>query len=190
MPIFDHFSVIAPWYDRFIHFENVDRIASLLDLPVHGWLLDAGGGTGRIAQALTALASSIVIVDLSFGMVVQAAGKDGLKTVCSQTERLPFSDGSFERIIMVDAFHHVCDQIKTAKELWRVLKPGGRMVIEEPDIRSRSVKLVAVLERIALMQSHFLTPSRIEGLFTYGNSRTWIVAEDHTSWVIIEKVSP
>ena len=38
---------------------------------------------------------------------------------------------SFERVIMVDALHHVYNHARAAAELWRFVKPGGRIVIEE-----------------------------------------------------------
>ena len=47
---------------------------------------------------------------------------------------------------MVDALHHVADQEATIRELWRLLKPGGRIIIEEPDIRRFEVKLLALIE--------------------------------------------
>ena len=88
---------------------------------------------------------------------------------------------------MVDALHHVCDQTITADELWRVLKPGGRLVIEEPDVRTRAVKLMALAEKIALMRSHFLSPPEIAALFDRANALTTIERDGYISWVVIDK---
>ena len=46
-------------------------------------------------------------------------------------------------------------------ELVRVLEPGGRILIEEPDLTLLAVKLVAVAEKLLLMESHFRTPEAI-----------------------------
>jgi ubiquinone/menaquinone biosynthesis C-methylase UbiE len=190
MPIksLDHFSFLAPFYDHVIHLESVEKIIASADLPTSGMLLDVGGGTGRVSEALQGMASSRVIADLSLGMLRQASAKDGLRTVCSHSEKLPFADETFERIIMVDALHHVCDQEETAQELWRVLKSGGRIVLEEPDIRIFSIKMVALFEKLALMRSHFLPPSKIKDLFHSPNARSHIEQDGHNARVIVQKV--
>jgi demethylmenaquinone methyltransferase/2-methoxy-6-polyprenyl-1,4-benzoquinol methylase len=132
-PAFDHFSLFAPFYDRVFDFLDPTRLRELLELPTAGRLLDAGGGTGRVAQALRGLAGQIVVTDLSAAMLRRAADKDGLYPVRAHAERLPFPDASFDRILVVDAFHHFCDQAEAAADLWRVLVPGGR-----PTTRTRT----------------------------------------------------
>ena len=189
MQLFDHFGWIAPFYDRI--FQHGDRawLFELLKLPTDGNLLDAGGGTGRIAQLLRDRVSKVVVVDLSLEMLQQASAKTGLLTVCSHSENVPFYENTFDRILMVDALHHVCDQAETAQELWRVLKPGGRLVIEEPDFRTFGVKLLAVAEKLLGMRSHFLKPESIADLF--GDPRAQICIEKSENnfnvWVIVDK---
>jgi SAM-dependent methyltransferase len=155
MPLFDHFDFLAPIYETFIPPKDPQEMWDFADLPASGALLDAGGGTGRVAQFMSDKANPVVVVDLSCKMLSEARQKDGLRPVCSHTEKLPFPDETFARIIMVDALHHVCDQRGTVDELWRTLKPGGRLVIEEPDLRLFGVKLLALAEKLALMRSHF-----------------------------------
>ena len=187
MPIFDHFSFLAPFYDRVIKPRDPEHLVRLLGLPVDGHLLDAGGGTGRVSQALQEYAGSVVIVDLSLEMLIQAQAKNGFRIACSHTESLPFPAESFESVVMVDALHHVCDHLETANELWRVLKPGGRIVIEEPDISTLTIKLVAIAEKLALMRSHFISPERIKSLFPYSNAIVNIEKEGYNAWVVVEK---
>lgn len=88
---------------------------------------------------------------------------------------------------MVDALHHVANQSETASELWRVLKPGGLIIIEEPNIHTLRVKLLAIAEKLALMRSHFLSPEQIVELFDGTNSRKHIELVDTMAWVVIEK---
>lgn len=180
---FDHFDVIAPIYAR-VTYSALGKMRELAGLPVKGRLLDIGGGTGRVASALLQDVDEVVIADVSMGMLRQTH-RSTLQPVCSHSESLPFPDGYFERVIMVDALHHVINQPASAREMLRVLKPGGRIVIEEPDINTFGVKLIALAEKLLLMRSHFLSPLRIASLFPDGSTN--IVSEDSSAWVVISK---
>ena len=108
--MFDHFGFLAPVYEKFITPKQPETLIRLLDLPINGTLLDAGGGTGRVSGFLSKHVDQVVLADLSEKMLSQSHGKDELQPVCSHAEKLPFPDEAFDRIIMVDALHHVCDQ--------------------------------------------------------------------------------
>ena len=184
---FDHFDFIAHLYNRVGPFSAPGLLHDILDLSSDSMLLDAGGGTGRVAEALQCRVRDVVVADLSRGMLCHAADK-GLSTACSKAEQLPFAPSSFEHIIMVDALHHVFDQRQTISELWRVLKPGGRIVIIEPNIHKFVVKLIAFGEKILLMRSHFLPPEEIVALFTSLNSHVQLISRDNDAWICVEKV--
>ena len=180
-----HFDWVAPFYDRAIPFARLERMLEILALPGNGWLLDAGGGTGRIAAALCSHIDRVIVADVSTGMLAQACAK-GLIALNAETEHLSFPADTFDRVLMVDALHHVIHQNETIRELYRVLKPGGRLVIEEPDIRTFPVKLIAVAEKLALMRSHFLTPLEISSMLP-SDAQTTTVVQDYTAWIIAEK---
>jgi len=187
MPLLDHFNFIAPFYDRAVPLKNSEKIIGLVNCPVSGKLLDAGGGTGRVSTAFNGKCADIVLSDVSLGMLRQAKVKDALQLTCAQTECLPFQDNAFERVIMVDAFHHVCNHAETALELWRVLIPGGRIVIQEPDINSFVVKLVSLVEKLVLMRSHFISAERIAALFNHHNASIKIQRDGFNAWIVIDK---
>lgn len=188
MPILDHFGLIAPYYDKVFQPGELDTLFDLIGVPIQGTILDVGGGTGRISQYLGDQAERIIVADLSLEMLIQANNKNRLLAACSHAEQLPFNTSEFDRIIMIDALHHVCNHQETADELWRVLKPGGRIVVEEPDIRKFGVKALALVEKLLGMRSHFIPPPKIAALFGE-ESKMDIKSNGYISWVIIDKPS-
>jgi len=182
---FDHFDFIAPVFAR-ISYASMETMLEMADLPKGGSILDVGGGSGRVARLLRDYADDVLIADPSFGML-QQANQTELKLTCSTSEAIPFPDEYFSRVIMVDALHHVVDQAVTAREMYRVLKHGGKIVIEEPDIRVFGVKLIAIAEKLLLMRSKFLSPDQIVELFSFDSARVNVHTEDGNAWVVIEK---
>lgn len=187
MPILDHFSWLAPWYDRLASPPDVQYWQGVLQLPCAGWLLDVGGGTGRLSHPMRELTGGVVLVDVAFGMLIEAQRKASLRIAMSEGEQLAFPSDCFDRIMMVDALHHVRDQKLVARELARVLKTNGRLVIIEPDIDSWAIRLVALFEKLLLMRSHFLRADEIAALFADENLRVQITKRDRSIWVSVEK---
>ena len=183
----DHFGFLAPFYEKFIMPKFPEKILTLAQLDAAGNVLDIGGGTGRVASFFIGRASEIYIADESIGMLREAQKKDSLLPVCGKSEGLPFGNETFNRIIMVDALHHVKNQKESALELWRLIKPGGKIIIEEPDIRTFAVKLIALAEKVAFMRSHFLDIAQIAALFDNRNAVISMHAEEHMVWVVIGK---
>ncbi len=183
----DHFRYVARIYDRIIRPPDSERLARVLKLPVDGPVLDLGGGTGRVSSLLGTLAGAAVVTDFSMPMLRQAAAKGGLLPVRAVGEALPFSDGTFDRVLIVDALHHFRNQGQAIDEALRVLRPGGRLAIEEPDIGRFVVRAVAILERLILMRSRFHEPLQIIEMIgerglparieDYHFFRAWIVAD-------------
>lgn len=184
----DHFDIIAPLYDRLIKLAVDPALVDILKLPTDGRLLDAGGGTGRVSQTLVKHTGQVVVCDFSQRMLKQAKKKGHLQPVRARVEKLPFPDESFDRILVVDALHHFKKPVETIGEFARVLKPGGRLVIEDFDPNQFAVKLIAWGEKLALMGSHFFTPDQIEKMVADTGLKPEIRRNGKTSiWVSGEK---
>jgi len=171
----DHFDLIARFYDRMFHFLSPERLMSLLQPQPSERILDIGGGTGRVSQTFGD-AYVVVVCDPSWGMLREARQKQ-MVACCGLAEHLPFADGAFDRVVMVDTFHHLRDQHAAAKETLRVLRPGGRLVIEEPDIRRWAVKWVALGERLLLMRSRFYSIGDLARVFKEAGARIAAIEE-------------
>jgi len=162
---FNHFDVISGIYDRWRRFDSSHPLIDLLDLPANGIILDIGGGTGRVARALTGKGRRVVVIDISAGMLLKARGKAGLVPLISDSAALSFPAERIDRVLIVDALHHIKKQQETIDEICRLLKPGGVAVVVEPDLKALFVKFIVVLEFVLLMGSHFLKERDLLDLF-------------------------
>jgi len=187
MSRFDHFDLLAPLYDRLIRPPANSRLQEVAGLPIHGRLLDLGGGTGRITSRLHGMAGMLLVADTSRKMLKEAQQKGGLLAVACEAEQLPFRKESFERILIVDAFHHLADQRASLEECLRVLAPAGWLVIEEPDIDRFAVKLIALAERLALFRSRFWRAEAIATKLQGLGMQVQITRENQAAWVVAER---
>jgi demethylmenaquinone methyltransferase/2-methoxy-6-polyprenyl-1,4-benzoquinol methylase len=202
MSLLDHFALLAPHYDRIFEVHNLDRLLACV-APASGHrLLDVGGGTGRLATHFMGRVAQVCVLDPSPGML-QEGQRKGICITQGESEGLPFAGGTFDRVILIDAFHHLLDQSQAVRELVRVLAPGGRLVVEEPDIAHWGVKLVALGEKALLMRSHFFAPEAIAAMFervpgeragvasSTGASSTVVSTrierQEHTAWIVVDK---
>ena len=96
-------------------------------------LLDLGCGTGALAERVLGVApgAHLTCVDLSPRMAeaarVRLAGR--AEVLLGDAERLPFHDAGFDAAWCNDSFHHYPDPERAAFQAWRVLAPGGALVI-------------------------------------------------------------
>jgi SAM-dependent methyltransferase len=104
-------------------------------------LLDCGCGPGTITIGLAkAVAPGVVTaVDLEHSQIAvaeQTAVDHGLKNVrfkAASVYQLPFPDRSFDAVYSHALFEHLADPLTAAREIRRVLKPGGIAGISSPD---------------------------------------------------------
>lgn len=94
-------------------------------------ILDAGCGTGGTLEALDGLGElcGCDIAQEALGLARQR-GIERLRQ-CSVTD-MPFDDASFDVVVSCDVLEHVPDDERAAREMARVLRPGGLMVVTAP----------------------------------------------------------
>ena len=96
-------------------------------------VLDVGTGTGRHALRLAARGARVTAIDFSDEMVAKARAKKGADRVRFEnhdvTERLPYPDGSFDRVLSALVLEHVPDVEAFLRELARVTRADGRIVV-------------------------------------------------------------
>jgi demethylmenaquinone methyltransferase/2-methoxy-6-polyprenyl-1,4-benzoquinol methylase len=148
------FSAIATRYDLMNRLMTLGRdeswrrmVARELEIPPDGVVLDVAAGTGDIARRVALVYPGSRVVALDFCMEMMQAGRhkfgdghgsgrdsalwDRVGFVCGDAMGLPYADNTFDGVTTGFALRNVLDIAQTLREMWRVLKPGGRMVCLE-----------------------------------------------------------
>ena len=99
-------------------------------------ILDLAAGTGTSSEFFTADGAVCVACDFSLGMLRvgvrrRGQGVRGLTFVAGDALRLPFADGAFDAVTISFGLRNVADTDHALRELRRVTRPGGRIVICE-----------------------------------------------------------
>lgn len=132
-------------------------------LPAQGRLLDLGGGTGALAGRLAqTVPCAVTVVDASPSMLRYAGGLPGVEAIVGDAAALPCSDDSFDAALICDAFHHFTRRDQAVREVARVVRPGGGVVVAELDAEALSIRFIAVAERLLGEPAGFVTPTGME----------------------------
>jgi len=147
------------WWYRALH---VRLLAAVGD--VRGSLLDAGCGTGGFLARLSTSRPDLRTCGLEYDAYAagRALAKSHARIVRGSVNTLPFSDGSFDAVVSADVLSHAAVRPDVAlQEVFRILKPGGRLVVNMPayqwlhsahDIRVHNVRRQNVEELRAMLE--------------------------------------
>lgn len=172
-----YFDILAPVYEK-LHIGAQTTFRAITDAIRFGpadVVIDIGGGTGRIAQFFVSKVRKIIVIDPSEKMVEQCKKHPGITCVVARAEKLPLPDASADKIILIDAFHHISDQPGAMREMKRILAKNGQIVMEEFDPLTIGGKFVILLENILRMGSVFYAPKDLAKLFTDIGFHAWII---------------
>jgi len=113
----------------------VGRVVELARPQPGDRALDIATGAGHTALALAPHLAEVIAYDITPQMLAETArnaSERGLTNVAIRlgaAERLPFADSSFDIVTVRHAPHHFADVARAVREMARVTKPGGRVII-------------------------------------------------------------
>jgi ubiquinone/menaquinone biosynthesis C-methylase UbiE len=133
-------------------------------VPPGGRLLDLGGGTGDLGAGIAAvLDAELIVADATGEMLARVDAYPRVSVSKVSAEHLPFPAAFFDGLLCSDAFHHFADQSAVAREMARVVRPGGGVLMLELE-PTGAVRLAAMLERLLGEPAGFLRPQELRAL--------------------------
>lgn len=115
-------------YGQSRRFDLIRRYARLENAHI----LDVGCGLGLYVRQLRTLSPHVWGVDIDADKVTEAGGE--LPNIRqASAEVLPFADGTFDVLLSHEVLEHVDDDRQAVREAYRVLRPGGRLVVFVPN---------------------------------------------------------
>jgi ubiquinone/menaquinone biosynthesis C-methylase UbiE len=175
----------------------VGRIVAATGEAGRGRLLDLACGPGIVTAALAEGAADVVAFDATPEMLNKArerCGKAGLSNVTFEqgdAAALPFVDGSFDGVVTRLAIHHFAEPGRVIGEMYRVLKPGGRMVVadvivsedtEEAALQN-AIEIVRDPSHVRMLPESELRTSIERAGFTIRSQDGWDKPREFEEWM-------
>ncbi|MBP1701642.1 MAG: ubiE [Chloroflexi bacterium] len=139
------FTQIAPRYDLMNRLMTIGQdvvwrreVIHRAELPSEGWLLDLGAGTGDLGREALSQQPGCRVVAADFTLDMMRIGRQNMYTASQEpllawcgadATRLPFPDRSFQVVVSGFLMRNVVNVRHSLSEQYRVLSPGGRIVI-------------------------------------------------------------
>ena len=106
----------------------VAEVARFVDATC-GAVVDVGCGRGQYLAGLAAAGVPVMGLDLSPGLAGAARAASGCPTMIGDAVALPFADGAVGTSLALHMLYHLPDPADGLRELRRITRPGGRIVI-------------------------------------------------------------
>ena len=110
-------------------------------------VLDVGGGTGGVSARIAGDVRAVVVVEPSGALTARGRSRYARTAfVRGDGTRLPIRARSVDVVLLIEVLHHVADAEGVLRESARVLRPGGRILIEEVEFTGIGGRLTRWLE--------------------------------------------
>ena len=176
----DLFRYLAPVYDtvaRIASFGKYDSMRRSLvaqaGINSGDKVLDLATGTGYLSEVLADC--EIVGADISLHMVNQARKKTDAAFVLSDAHALPFASNFFDAAVCSFAMHEMGDPKVVISEMFRVVKPGGTVVVMDVVLQSAPMKKVLLFVYhlfVEMLTANYMHPDDLADSFKNADNVT------------------
>lgn len=185
----NYFQELAAKYDawfatphgQYVYRYEREAIFDLLNIKPGAYTLDIGCGTGIYTDELCQAGARVVGVDISPEMLAIAAEKnkqhgDNVSFDVADAAALPFDDNSFDLVTSISAMEFYEKPRESLQEMYRVLKPGGHMLVATLG----SLSLWSLQRRLkSMLKKTIFTPARFYSIY---DVRDFLAPHPLTAW--------
>jgi 2-polyprenyl-3-methyl-5-hydroxy-6-metoxy-1,4-benzoquinol methylase len=135
---YDRMVASGDWDDVTNVYETSRRVelifGRLLEgVPLEGArFLDAGSGGGHFSAMAAKRGARVVSMDMGLKLLACVARRCDSQRSVGSTLQLPFADGSFDVVLSTEVLEHTPVPLDGVRELARVVRPGGRLILTTP----------------------------------------------------------
>ncbi len=134
-------------------------------IPAGAKVLDCGAGTGELSLAASDNADSVLCTDLSKNMLKQAQrkaralGADNIEFAARNIFDLQDPDDTYDVVIAGNVLHLLTNPQGAVKEMYRVLKPGGRLLLPTFTNKNSTRLLIGIYKKLGFDPAANYSPS-------------------------------
>lgn len=141
-------------YEHLSELAAIKRLIEQIPYSRRNNLLEVGAGFGRLAESYNRLFKKCVLLEPSRKLLSEARRlfkkEKNLVFQRGVGEKIPFKDQSFDLVLIVRVFHHLYQPEKTIREINRVLKLNGFLILEFANKIHFKKRLIALMRRESL----------------------------------------
>lgn len=153
-------------------------------IPAGAKVLDCGAGTGELSLAASDNADSVLCTDMSKNMLKQAQrkaralGADNIEFAARNIFDLQDPDDTYDVVIAGNVLHLLTNPQGAVKEMYRVLKPGGRLLLPTFTNKNSSRLLIGIYKKLGFDPAANYSPSEYKKMLVdcgLGRVRTKLI---------------